>query len=26
VEEGEWEAISFREPRPLAPEEVLKGA
>lgn len=26
VEEGEWETISFREPRPLAPEEVLKGA
>lgn len=26
VEEGEWEAIQFREPRPLSPEEVLKGA
>ncbi len=25
IEEGEWENIAFREPRPLSPEEVLKG-
>ena len=26
VEEGAWETIAFREPKPLSPEEVLKGA
>ncbi|WP_038055752.1 4-hydroxy-3-methylbut-2-enyl diphosphate reductase [Thermus amyloliquefaciens] len=25
VEEGEWEEIAFREPKPLSPEEVLRG-
>ncbi|WP_448567914.1 4-hydroxy-3-methylbut-2-enyl diphosphate reductase [Thermus sp.] len=25
IEEGEWEEIAFREPKPLPPEEVLKG-
>ncbi|WP_164835724.1 4-hydroxy-3-methylbut-2-enyl diphosphate reductase [Thermus tenuipuniceus] len=26
LEEGEWEEIAFREPRPLSPGEVLSGA
>lgn len=25
IEEGEWENIAFREPKPLSPEEVLQG-